>query len=44
MHGSADVLAALAWPPTGVRIAGDEVGRVGGPSLVVDAGLVGTFP
>jgi hypothetical protein len=43
MHGSADVLGALAWPPTGVHIAGGDAGRIGGPSLVVDAGLVGTF-
>jgi hypothetical protein len=43
IHGSADVLAALAWPQTGVHIAGADVGRIGGPSIVLDAGLVGTF-
>jgi hypothetical protein len=33
-----------AWPSTVVQIAGAEVGRVGGPSLLADAGLFGTLP
>ena len=33
-----------AWPSTVIQIAGVDVGRVGGPSLLADAGLFGTVP
>jgi hypothetical protein len=33
----------LAWPPTAVQIASAEVGRLGGPALLFDAGLLGVF-
>jgi hypothetical protein len=32
------------WSPAVVQIAGAEVGRVGAPSLLADAGLFGTLP
>ncbi len=35
---------ALAWPPTEVRIGPSDAGRVGGPSLLVDANVFGVFP
>ena len=34
----------VAWPPTAVRIGGVDAGRVGGPSLLVDAHVLGVFP
>jgi hypothetical protein len=33
----------LAWPANAVQIASAEVGRIGGPSLRLDAGLLGVF-
>jgi hypothetical protein len=34
----------LAWPPTEVRIAQVDAGRFGGPSMLVDAHVLGVFP
>jgi len=34
---------AVAWPPTVIHVASADVGRLGGPSLLVDAGLLGVF-
>jgi hypothetical protein len=34
----------VAWPSTVVTVAGQDVGRVGGPSLLADAGFFGTLP
>ncbi len=39
----AQARAVVAWPPTSVEIASTEVGRIGGPSLRFDAGLLGVF-
>jgi hypothetical protein len=36
--------ALAAWPSTVVQIAGTGAGRIGGPSLLADAGLSGTLP
>ncbi len=36
--------ALLAWPPTEVRIAQVDAGRFGGPSVLVDAHVLGVFP
>jgi hypothetical protein len=33
----------LAWPTNAVQIASAEVGRIGGPALRLDAGLLGVF-
>jgi hypothetical protein len=33
-----------AWSPTVVEVAGVDAGRVGAPSVRVDAGLFGTVP
>ncbi len=33
-----------AWPSAVVQIAGVDVGRIGAPSLLADAGLFGTLP
>jgi hypothetical protein len=33
-----------AWPSAVIQIAGAEVGRIGGPSLLADAGFFGTLP
>jgi hypothetical protein len=34
----------LAWPATDVRIAQVDAGRFGGPSILVDAHVLGVFP
>ena len=39
----AQARGVMAWPPTSVQIASAEVGRVGSPSLRIDAGLLGVF-
>ena len=39
----AQARGVMAWPPTSVEIASAEVGRIGSPSLRVDAGLLGVF-
>lgn len=55
VHGTLSVVfqsrAAAAWPATAVRIAQADaghaqvdVGHVGGPSLLVDANVLGVFP
>jgi hypothetical protein len=33
-----------AWPPTTVDVAGADVGKAGGPSLLVDGALFGVLP
>jgi hypothetical protein len=43
IHWSSELRASIAWPPTGIRIADTEAGRVGGPSLFLESGFVGTF-
>jgi hypothetical protein len=35
--------AMTAWPTTAVQIADVEVGRIGGPTLMVDGGLLGVL-
>jgi hypothetical protein len=35
--------AVVAWPPTEVRIAEVDAGRFGGPSMLVDAHVLGVF-
>jgi hypothetical protein len=48
LHASLSFVAqaegAAAWPPTAVRIAGADAGHFGGPSLLLDAHLLGVFP
>jgi hypothetical protein len=39
----AEARGIVAWPPTSVQIASAEVGRIGGPSVRFDAGLLGVF-
>ncbi len=34
----------VAWPSTVVNVAGQEVGRLGAPSLLADGGFFGTLP
>jgi hypothetical protein len=36
--------AALAWPPTEVRIADVDAGHFGSPSLLAEADILGVFP
>jgi hypothetical protein len=40
----AESRVALAWPPTEVRIGPSDAGRIGGPSLLIDANVFGVFP
>jgi hypothetical protein len=44
LYWVAEGCGTIAWPSTGVRIADVFADRVGGPSLMVDAGLGGTLP
>jgi hypothetical protein len=38
-----EVHALVTWPPTDVFIGADKVGRIGWPSLLADAGVMGAF-
>ena len=40
----AQARGVAAWPSAAVDVAGTEVGRVGGPALLADAGLFGALP
>jgi hypothetical protein len=40
----AQARGVAAWPSAAVDVAGTEVGRVGAPALLADAGLFGTLP